>query len=174
MLYVLAYPRFAASDVAIIENFRVEFEPKRAAMVPPHFTLMFGTLTLSEGEIAQVASQIAPTVQRFGIVFSGREKAHDPFDNTEKLFLLPTVGGKHIVEIHDALYSQLPTEELNPGFPYVPHMTIATSQDETVAQAALAASARIPLPMNAAVESLTVIEIIDSRLRTVGEFPLRQ
>jgi 2'-5' RNA ligase len=172
MLYVLAYPQFGPDDLAIIEKFRAEFEPQRAAMIRSHLTLMFGTTAVREDEVARLAKRVASTAIRFRIVFAGLESVHDPLEGTQKLFLLPTTGGRRITEMHDALYAGLPSETLNADIPYAPHVTIATSDDQRVAQTALAAAAEIPLPISGTVDALAVVEVIGRHLRPVVQFPL--
>lgn len=172
MLYVLACPKFAPNDLAIITAFRAEFEPQRAQMVPPHLTLMFGTTAMTEDEARGVAERVAASASPFDIVFAERLLVHDPIENNEKLFLLPETGAAQVRDLHNALYARRADGELRADIPYEPHMTIATCGDVSAAEAALAASARIPLPMKAVIEGLTVVELIDSRLRTIAQLAL--
>lgn len=172
MLYVLAVPGFAPNDLAIIKSFRADFEPQRAQMVPPHLTLMFGTTAMTEDEARGVAERVAMAASPFEIVFARRQLFHDPIENNEKLFLLPDAGAAQVRDLHNALYARRRDGELRADIPYEPHMTVATCGDASSAKAALAASARIPLPMRAAIDALTVVEVIDWQLRTIARVAL--
>ena len=172
MLYVLTYPKFESDGARVIDQFRTEFEPARAAMVAPHVTLVFGVTLIDADDLIRRTRQVLSKATAFEIVFPGAERHVDRVDHSHKLFLPVSIGRPELVALHQALYDGPHLQELRSDIPYAPHMTIATASDAGRIHEAFIASERLSFPLHAWIAAVDVVMLAANRLNLLAHFSL--
>lgn len=165
MIYVLAYPVFAAPVTQALARFRGTYEPERARLVRPHVTLVFAQPGKRAEAVIRASSQIAATTAPVDLTFTAHTLAFDRFESAHKLFLLPTRGRQALCRLYAALNAAEQTQDA-----FRPHMTVATDAREERVHRARAAWA-LPLPISARIESLEVVRLSGKRLQPVASVP---
>lgn len=171
MIYVLAYPHFEIDVSRSLTAFREVHEKKRAKLVAPHITLVFGLADSISQEITALCEQIASQTSVIPIQFSNSEIVYDSFENTNKIFLLTSVGRDSLMTLHDQFYDGSHHKELGHDEPYRPHMTVATNLDRSVIED-IDTTPLGSFPIKSIINSLDVVKLADGKLSTIGSFPL--
>ncbi len=172
MIYVLACPEFAPDAAARIDAFRAVHEPVRAALVPPHVTLVFGVGVGHLEDLAALAETVSRRTKPFQIEFDACEIAFDPFEKAHKLFALCGAGSETVTDLHRQLYDGPHRASLSPEHPFKPHMTLAT-QDMRARIERIDLSTLGALPIRAALKALTLVRLEGDRLETLKTVPFR-
>lgn len=171
MLYVLAYPVFDPSCAERINAFRERHEPKRANLVPPHITLVFGVAGKHLNTLSGLLDQVAADTGAFDVTFATSVIEFDPFEAKHKMFLMCDDGRDHITTLHTRLYDGAHRAELSAAHPFKPHMTVASC--ETRADVARIEVADIgAFPIRAAISALELVRLEGGRLTTLRTVPL--
>jgi len=173
MIYVLTYPEFELGVADRIARFRSEHEPERAALVPPHVTLVFGLRNVKRSKFLSLCESVAERVPEFVAEFSTYEVTHDPFEKAYKLLLLASMGGQTLSELHEQLYDGPHRDELHPDYPYRPHMTIATNGEQPVVEK-LDPTEIGAFPITGKIKSLEIVELAEKHLHRLQTIPLRE
>lgn len=103
MIYVLAYPAFAPHIADRINAFRTQHEPKRAKLVPPHITLVFGVADAYLQIVSDLLDVATGQVNAFPVGFGSSIIEFDSFEKKHKLFLLCDEGRERIAVLQAAL-----------------------------------------------------------------------
>jgi 2'-5' RNA ligase len=127
-LFTIACLDIPPEQRRFIDAFRHAHDPQ-AALVPPHFTLVFGAGDATEAaylrHVESVAQASAPI--RFHCrcaVLGADERAERAF-----VYLVPDDGHAAISLLHDRLYRGPLAAGLRLQVPYVPHITIGSTPD---------------------------------------------
>ncbi|MEK6938983.1 MAG: 2'-5' RNA ligase family protein [Nanoarchaeota archaeon] len=113
-----------------IEDIRKKYDP-RYKNIPAHITLVF---PFSEGNISRI--KLIDHIQKIS-------KKTNPFSvktgeiiiaSDHALLLVVTKGKKEITKLHDRLYSDFLSEQLNQKFKYIPHITLGLFSNRKEAQ----------------------------------------
>lgn len=173
MIYVLAYPEIEPSITEKLDAFRLMHEPKRAELVRPHITLMFG-LTKNESQACLTfCAEAAAGTSEIALGFHATESSYDPFEKAHKLFLMSLTGRDELIALHEQLYAGPQRSELAADIPYRPHMTIATNQSCDVIEQ-LDTAAIGPFPYPSVIRALDVVELANGKLISLGTIPLQK
>ena len=171
MLFVLCYPDLDEEDRARIEAFRRLHEPARASLVPAHVTLVFGVSTIAPDSLVALAAQTAAATPPFALSLTGTEAYTDPVAGDYKLFLMVDRGADALTRLHKRLYTGPLVQEQSAGFPFRPHMTVATASSPEPIRNAASQAARL-LPVRASIAALTVTELRHGTMETIAELRL--
>lgn len=170
-LYTVAYLGVDALAQAFIDGFRRQHDPQ-VNLVAPHFTLVFGCKTVPESAYIEHVAAIArqtPTIPfhcRYAMLGA------DDFNETAYVFLVPDEGNSAISRLHDRLYTGVLAGQLQLEVPYVPHITIASTQDRAAAKALCDVLNQAGVDIAGLLQSLTVGALKDGRWQTIAEHPL--
>lgn len=171
-LYTIAYLSVDAQAQAFIDGFRRQHDPQ-VDMVAPHFTMVFGCKAIAQvahiDHVAAVAQHtpVIPFRCRYAMLGA------DDFDGkTAYVFLVPDEGNSAISRLHDRLYTGVLAGQLQLEVPYVPHITIASTQDRAAAKALCDGLNQAGIDIAGQLQSLTVGALKDGRLQAVAEHPL--
>ncbi|MDR1772836.1 MAG: 2'-5' RNA ligase family protein [Hungatella sp.] len=116
---IMIFPEFHNMDV--IHSYRDQYDPL-SALVKPHITLVFPFQSdISNDRLNRHLNEKLMNIRSFEITLHGVSKQPDEFGNY--LFLNIMEGKKHILEIHEKLYSGV-LKEYNKRQPYCPHLTL--------------------------------------------------
>ena len=171
MIYVLAYPQFEPEISQSLAAFREVHEPNRAQLVDPHITLVFGLRNTPIENIESLCQRVASANSTISLEFSMVDFLYDPFEKTHKIALRCSIGASPLISLHEQLYDGPHQKELHPGIPYRPHMTIGANADaakvESVDTAVIG-----DFPIKAIVKNLSIVSLVDDKLRSISSIPL--
>ncbi len=170
---VLAHPLFSSADLAWVEAIRSEHDPQ-AALITPHVTLVF---PIAEAAVAldkiivrvhTLALTTSPIALTFRCVLlmpeTGQPGAH--------LFLIPDEGMSRLVKLHNRLYRGALASQLCLEIPFVPHVTIGSSNDSVALHRVAQELNRTTFALQANIERLTIVRHAAGVVTTVGEAKL--
>jgi 2'-5' RNA ligase len=169
-LAVVAYPTLSDGDRSWVEGIRTRYDPL-APRIAAHFTLVFPTEVAEAPLVAQVRNALQsaspiPVVLRRAAVYP------DAIGGGGYIFLVAEEGYRELVTLHDALYEGVLAAHKRPDIPFVPHVTVGgqpqVGECERIANE-LNGEDRI---VRAWINSVDVIELGESMMRTVAEIPL--
>jgi hypothetical protein len=131
---IISYPNIAPDDYAWIQNIRKLHDPKYFDIVKPHIALVFGTEKLNPHELLAHAKENLKDFQKIRILLDSAIVVEDDSKSFFHTFLRPSTGYERIIQCHDLLYSGVLSSELRLDIPFIPHVGIGTSIDETEMQ----------------------------------------
>lgn len=129
---VIAYPEISKIDFELIQEIREKYDLRQFNVVKPHVTFVFPTAKLDEPALINHVKQSFEVTKAFSVVFSSLKVVEDHSKSYFHIFLVPSVGSKQIVQLHDALYSGDLESELRHDIPFIPHLGIANDTDRKV------------------------------------------
>lgn len=170
-LYTIAYLSVDAQARAFIDGFRRQHDPQ-VNMVAPHVTMVFGCKAVPESAYIDHVAAIARQTPRVPFHCRYAMLGADDFNETAYVFLVPDEGNSAISRLHDRLYTGVLAGQLQLEIPYVPHITIASTQDRAAAKALCDGLNQAGIDIAGQLQSLTVGALKDGRLQAVAEHPL--
>jgi 2'-5' RNA ligase len=151
MLYVVAWPMLAEADDTALRRLRMQYHPREADQIGPHFTLVFGA---DEAEEARLRTALDGLSGRrpFWFVLE-RLVRHDmaPPSRAAWLYAVPADGAAELIDLH---------ETLNPvagGEAFEPHITLGLFGVAAEAEHLARMVERQHLPMHGRVEELALL-----------------
>ncbi len=170
VIYVLGYPDFEPLLAERIAAFREKHEPRRAKLVPPHLTLVFGVKEEHLQAVAKRVEDVSRQTQVFSIAFDATTVDFDPFEQKYKIFLLCGEGCEQISALHNQLYEADYRRELVSSPPFRPHMTIATyDKNEDIMRVDVSEAGS--LPIYGRLRGLEIVRFADGTLETLKTVP---
>ncbi len=170
-LYTVAYLDVSASDRALIDAIRQVHDPQ-VNVVAPHFTFAFACKAVPQAayneHIASVARGNLPIRFHCRYAMLG---ANDMVD-TAHVFLVPDEGSSSISLLHDRLYTGPLAEHLRPEFPYIPHITVASTKDRNMARSLCNSLNSAGVDIQGTLRALTVGALKDGKLQFISEHRL--
>jgi 2'-5' RNA ligase len=151
MLYVVAWPVLAEADDTALRRLRAQYHPREAALIGPHFTLVFGAAVSQEAKLHDALDGLAGR-RPFWFVLD-RLVRHDltPPARAAYLYAVPADGGAELANLYD---------ELNPtpaGEPFEPHITLGLFDRAADAEQVARIVERQHLPMHGRIEELALL-----------------
>jgi 2'-5' RNA ligase len=169
--YTVAYLGIAEVQMRWIQDFRRKHDPRYTA-VEPHFTLVFGIRDVEEPvyleHIASVARAVKPI--RFRCLYA--MLGADDVDDTAYVFLVPNEGNAEVSMLHDRLYTGVLQPFHRLEFPYIPHITIASTKDFKLAKQLCDGLNREGVDVEGSLASLSAGVLKDGKLQTLRSFAL--
>lgn len=154
MLYVVAWPVLAEADDTALRRLRAQYHPTEAALIGPHFTLVFGAAVDREAELRMAVQRINRRPFWFMV---DRIARHDLY-----LLAQPSDGAAELHELYEAL---------NPvpgGQPFEPHITLGLFDSPMQAEQVARIVERQHLPMRGRVEEVALLRLAGDRLDTLA------
>jgi len=169
--YTVAYLGIPENQAQWIQSFRQRHDP-HVTVVEPHFTMVFGVRDVEESiyleHIASVAKSSKPIQFRCMYAMLGA----DDIDDTAYVFLVPNEGNAEISLLHDKLYQGVLHPYHRLEFPYIPHVTVASTKDFQVAKQLCDDLNRIGVRVEGSLSSLSAGVLKDGKLHTLRTFQL--
>jgi len=163
-LAVVSYPLLDAADRARIDAIRAERDP-RAAMIAPHFTLVFPV----EARTAEVLAAVEATARSHGsFAFELRSvlAVRDTPGPGGHVFLVPENGRAELVALHAHLHGgSLRRADL----PFLPHVTVGADPDFGRCEAIAGRLNGDWRTIAGRVESLTIVEIVGTVVTPIAK-----
>ncbi len=127
---VLVYPDMSRTDYNWIQNIR-RLHDRQFSMVEPHFTVVFPTEKITEQELLWHIESVRIELQSFDFKLTRARMQENIHTKNYQVHLVADEPVPEIVILHDLLYTGVIAGELRKDISYVPHITIASSEDET-------------------------------------------
>jgi 2'-5' RNA ligase len=151
MLYVVAWPVLAEADDTALRRLRAQYHPREAALIGPHFTLVFGAAASQESKLCDALAGLAGR-RPFWFVLD-RLVRHDmtPPSRAAYLYAVPADGGAELTSLHEELNS------MAVGEPFEPHITLGLFDRAADAEQVARIVERQHLPMHGRIEELALL-----------------
>jgi 2'-5' RNA ligase len=151
MLYVVAWPVLAEADDTALRRLRAQYHPREAALIGPHFTLVFGAAAAQEAGLRDALAGLAGR-RPFWFVLD-RLVRHDmtPPSRAAYLYAVPADGGAELTSLHEELNS------MAVGEPFEPHITLGLFDRAADAEQVARIVERQHLPMHGRIEELALL-----------------
>lgn len=170
-LYLVAFPTLSVPDFAWIQALRARYDVERHALIEPHITLVFGTTALSPRALAAHAKTQLRRLPPIALNLRSAQAVKDPLSDNTQVYLLPDEGRDALTALHDRLYRGPLAPELRHDIPYIPHITIVTSEDVAACQTLTDELNRQRLDIAGTVDALELVALENGRVRqleTIG------
>jgi hypothetical protein len=166
MLYVVAWPVLAEADDTALRRLRVQYHPREADLIGPHFTLVFGASVSEEARLRAALDGLAGR-RPFWFMLE-RLVRHDlaPPSRAAYLFAVPADGAAELVELYETL-NPVPGSEA-----FEPHITLGLFGHAAEAEHLARMVERQHLPMHGRVEELALLRRDGDRLDTLASVRL--
>ena len=155
MLYVVAWPLLSEADDTALRRLRAQYHAREAALIGPHFTLVFGAPIDQETRL-HAAFEALVDRRPFWFVID-RITRSDRY-----LYAVPADGSAELTELHDAL-NRAPRRE-----PFEPHITLGLFDRAAEAEQVARIVERQHLPMHGRVEELALLKRDADALATLA------
>ena len=126
--YTVAFLDIPMAQLKWIQEFRQKNDP-HFTVVEPHFTLVFGIKDVAESTYLAHIESVALSSKKIDFRCTYVMLGADDVDDTAYVFLVPNEGNAEIALLHDKLYTGPFASYLRLEFPFIPHITIASSKN---------------------------------------------
>ena len=169
LLAVIAYPRISEDDRTWIESIRSQFDPQ-VARLAAHFTLVF-PLEAALNTVTREASAVAASSDPVRFTIRNAVAVRNVLTTGGHVFLVADEGGREIMGLHDRLYGGVLKPHCRSDIPFVPHMTVAASEDFGWCDA-FARNICRGRTISGTLDSIDVVDVVRPRVESIGQFVL--
>lgn len=171
-LLAVSYPDLQAEDFEWIQRLRAEYDKAHHQIIRPHFTLVHPVERLDRGRFIDHVRPIVEktTVIRFAI--SRALAVPTPTGGECYVFLLPDEGYGDIVSLHDNLYTGPLADELNPDYPFTPHITVGVSNNREVCEKLADDLNENAFSIAGTIQSIDIIDYENNRIEPIAAVTL--
>ena len=170
-LFLVAFPTLSVPDFAWIQALRARHDVERHALIEPHITLVFGTTALGPSALAAHAKTQLRRLPPIDLNFRWAQAVKDPLSDNTQVYLVPDEGRDALTTLHDRLYRGPLAPEHRHDIPYIPHITIVTSEDTAACRTLTEELNKQRLDIAGTVDALEVIALENGHIRqfeTIG------
>jgi 2'-5' RNA ligase len=168
-LFVVAFPKMAEADQALLNDLRARHHLAEAWLIGPHITLVFQQPPESEAALAQALSKISDATPAIDMVLRRTSLHVEP--GAAYAFIEPQEGREQVLALYRSLNEAAGIDLVTPS--YAPHITIGKSASAQEMRDVLQKLRRAELAIRARLETLSLIDISMGRMRVLGEATLK-
>lgn len=128
LLYTVAFFDLPLAQAERVQAFRAAHDPQ-FPVIGPHFTLLFGARGLPTAAYLDHVAAVARESPPIDFVCRQATLGADVQGDRTHVFLVPDEGQGALRLLHDRLYQGLLRPFLRWQTPFVPHITIGSTQD---------------------------------------------
>lgn len=158
MLYVVAWPMLGEADDTALRRLRAQYHSGEAALIGPHFTLVFGAADDREAELRTVLESVTRRPFWFQIDRIVRSDLY--------LYAEPSDGAAELSALYDIL------NPIPGGEPFEPHITLGRFRSTAEAEQVARIVGRQNLPMTGRIEELALLRRTGDTLDTLASVRL--
>jgi 2'-5' RNA ligase len=166
-LFVVAFPKMAEADLALLTDLRARHHLSEAWLIGPHITFVFQQPPEREEALAAALSQISETTPAVDMVLRRTSLHVEP--GAAYAFVEPQEGREQALALYRALNAAAGTSEIAGKPAYSPHITIGKSQSAQEMRDVLQKLRRADFSMPARIDTLSLIDISLGRMQVLGE-----
>ena len=134
-LTIVSFPDIPATELTWIEGIRQSHLTSPESDFAPHVTLVFPAEITTDDDLEMHMLGVTGSTQPFEAIFRIASPVIDPFNGGWTVQLLPDQGLSKLMRMHNFLYSGPFADHLNLDLRYVPHLTLARTDDGPQAKA---------------------------------------
>lgn len=168
---VLSYPVISKPDYDGVQDLRKNHD-RLYRVVEPHFTLVFPTTKLSATELIRHTKLKSSGAHKIAITLSKATVVEDDSKAFFHTFLIPSEGGKEIVELHDLLYGGDLASELRLDIPFISHVGVGTGDASSMQKLADKINAE-GINIVGSIDALTVASYDGKTVNDIEKIPLQ-
>ena len=169
--FTVAYLGISSAQMQWIQEFRQQHDP-HFTVAEPHFTLVFGVRDVEELVYLEHVEAIAMASRPIHFRCTYAMLGADDIDDTAYVFLVPNEGNAEVSLLHDRLYTGLLQPFHRLEFPYIPHVTIASTIDFRLAKRLCDGLNHAGVCVEGSLSSISVGVLKDGHLQTLRSFAL--
>jgi len=169
-LHTVAFPSLTAASARFIAGFRARHD-RQAALLGPHFTLLFGCDAVDEAAYIEHVRSVAGASAAFH--FHCESALPDSDDDTGYVYLVPERGRAEIEALHDALYAGPMAPRLRKDKAYIAHITIGHCANVAQAEALCGELNADGVDIAGGIDAVVVGCIENGRFVEVARFALK-
>jgi 2'-5' RNA ligase len=169
--YTVAYLDISKVHAQWIQDFRQKHDP-HFAVVEPHFTMVFGVRDVEESIYLEHIASVAKSSKAIQFRCLYAMLGADDIDDTAYVFLVPNEGNAEVSQLHDRLYQGVLQPYHRLEFPYIPHVTMASTKEFKLAKQLCDELNRTGVHVEGSLLSLSAGVLKDGKLQTLRTIPL--
>jgi len=170
--YLVAYPKLLGRDRTWIDHYRQHHDPLYRDVIEPHFTLVFGGVSLSEKKIDSEAERLLVGVKSIHFELALATINKDAFAPVYHEFLVPEKGYAAIAMLHDRLYSGAFRQFLRLDIDYIPHIGVGNDPDAETVKARVDALNQRGVSIAGTIDTVDMIGLQEGRVTRLRQFRL--
>ncbi len=128
---VLAYPNLDQRDYSWIQQIRKQYDVRYFDLVKPHFTIVFKVDDIEESALIKHVEDTVKNTRQISFSLRYTVAVKDSFSDYTDVFLIPDRGNSDIIRLHDKLYTGILEDKLIFDIPFIPHLGIGSSLNQT-------------------------------------------
>jgi 2'-5' RNA ligase len=168
-LEVVAKPEFGKTELEWLTQLR---EKRAHSWGPPSFTLVFPGAE-SADEVVKHVSETCAVTSRIRFCLRSAMIVPEAQMGLYHVFLVPDEGFGAIIRLHDRLHTGPLACCLRPDTPYIPHLTVASTQEYKAARRTVAELNAKDLAIAGRIDEVEVHERDSAEPRCVAKVPLK-
>ncbi len=173
VLFTLALPEFAPGAREWVDHVRAKHDRAFADRVGPHFTLVFGDMSLDQDAYIAHVRKIAGAAAPFPFACRRAEVGTDHQNDTGYAFLVPDVGHSETLGLRTALHTGIFAPLLRLDIPYRPHITVGRFDHFDAARPICDSLNTSGVDVSGRIAALTVVAMQpDGRIDEIARAPL--
>ncbi len=169
-LFVVAFPKMAAADLALLTELRARHHLSEANIIGPHITFVFNQPAEREEALGAALGQISDTTPAFDMVLRRTSLHVEP--GAAYAFVEPQEGRDQAMALYRALNAAAGTTQPAGTPNWAPHLTIGKSQSAQEMRDVLQKLRRQELALPARIDILSLIDVSLGHMRVLGEASL--
>ena len=169
-LYTVAFPSLTAASARFIAGFRAQHD-RQAALLGPHFTLLFGCDAVAEADYIEHVRGIASATAAFHFHCGGAQPDSD--EGGGVVYLVPGRGRAAVEALHDALCTGPMAPHLRKDKRFIAHITIGHCASAGAAMALCDELNADAIDIAGGVDALVVGCVEHGRFVELARFALR-
>jgi len=170
-LLVLSYPKISKKNYEFIQKIRQEFDP-HFEFVEPHFTLIFSIYDTNTDIFIKEISNLTNTVSTINFQIKSAIINYNPQNETYYALLVPDQGFSNIIKLHESLYSNFFEKYLDLKWQFIPHITIASSQNQNIIKNICQEFNKKNMIISGKVNNLSITTVENKYMKSVAEIKL--
>ena len=131
-LYTVAFPSLTAASARFLAEIRAQHD-RQAALLGPHFTLLFGCDAVDEAAYVEHVRTVAAATAAFHV--HCEDTLPDSDETGGLVYLVPDQGRPAVEALHDALYTGPMAPHLRKDRAWIAHITIGHCATRAEAEA---------------------------------------
>lgn len=155
-----------------IEAVRKQYDKVHYSIIYPHFTLVFPIDGISKEQFIDDVTKQAAGVKPIKFNIRCASLNRDAFNDSYNVFLVPDEGYSDIVKLHDRLYAKSLANSLRLDIQFVPHITIANSNDSKLCKRLADEINQENIHISGQISRLDVLEYENGVIKSLKELKL--
>ena len=169
-LYTVAFPSLTVASARLLAEIRAQHD-RQAALLGPHFTLLFGCDAVDEAGYVDHVRSVAAGTAAFHVHCAGTQPDSD--ESGGYVYLVPDRGRADVEALNDALYTGPMAPHLRKDLAYIAHITIGHCANAADAEALSADLNAGGIDIAGGIDALVVGCVEHGRFVELARFALR-